>query len=164
MKVKLFPPISPVPAPRVPVDTNLKGPLCPSSQVNTPSPFLPVTYTKLPEQDRPLFELIVSVPPPSMYPVAVPVNTSLPSDIRPDTGNVIEQAPKTATKETPTKTLITYIPTFLFIYGFHRFGPAEPGQGFYSFQEAKPIHPLTIKALRPPRIRLSNQSARIDKK
>lgn len=111
-----------------------------------------------------MFELIAIVPPPSMSPVADPVNISLPSDIRPDTGNVIEQAPTTATKETPNKTLITYIPTFPFIYEFHRFGRAEPGQRFYSFQEAKPIHPLTIKALRSPRIRLSNQSARIDKK
>lgn len=43
VKMNRLPPKSPVPVPRVPVETNSKGPLRPSAQVNVPLPSRRVT-------------------------------------------------------------------------------------------------------------------------
>lgn len=91
VKIKRSPPRSPLPVPRVPVDTKLNGPERPSSQVKTPSPSRWLTYTKLPLQVAPFDVTMVRLPPPSMYPVAVPVNVSVEFMTLPRTGKVMLQ-------------------------------------------------------------------------
>jgi hypothetical protein len=107
-----LPEIVPVPESFEPLEVQLNEPLRLSSQVNAPVPPESDFISKVPEQVVPLLEVIVNGAVVFIPASPDPVNVSNPSESRPDTGMVAEQAAIRVSKEAATIGPIL----FLFIY------------------------------------------------